>query len=251
MLLLSAFHQFVEEVRQALAEWDMGCPFGHCTKLVETCPVDLTGHPIVCYNSFLCTSTLRILRAASTHHTVLRMFLRHVISALSAHRSVCDIDNALQNGNHQSLITITHVESLLSCNVEQNYQKLKSTDLSLRRPSLETELAIAHAALIAGYEKEIYDFPENVCICCERLHQRKSVSIVSVSDDFNSDVWRDLKAHVLKYPPIVSGSVLYMCHYFKTTVLYLYIHYTSVAGARNASIIVCKGACYHGNLDVT
>ena len=32
---------------------------------------------------------------------------------------------------------------------------------SLRRPTLETELAITHAALIAGYEKEIYDFPEH------------------------------------------------------------------------------------------
>ena len=44
------------------------------------------------------------------------------------------------------------------------------------------------------------------------------MSVVSLSDDFNSDVWRDLKAHVLKYPPIVSGSVLYMCHYCKTRV---------------------------------
>ena len=111
----------------------MGCPFGHYTKLVGTCPVDLRGHPIVCYSSDLCTSTLRILRAASTHYPILRKFLSHVISALSAHKSVCDIDNALQNGNHQSLIIITHFESLLSCNVDQNYQKLKSTDLSLKR----------------------------------------------------------------------------------------------------------------------
>ena len=57
----------VEKVRQALAECDMGCPFGHYSKFVGSSPVDLRGHPIVCYNGELCTSVLRILRAASTH----------------------------------------------------------------------------------------------------------------------------------------------------------------------------------------
>ena len=210
----------VEKVRQALAECDMGCPFGHYSKLVGSSPVGLRGHPIVCYNGELCTSVLRILRAASTHFPVLRKFLAHVTTALSAHRSVCDIDNALKNGNHRSLIKITGVKSLLSCDVEEKYQKLTPVDCSdsLRRPTLETELAIAHAALIAGYEKEIYDFPEHACICCERLHQRKSVSVVSLSDDFKSQIWCDLKAHVLKFPPVVSGHVLYMCHYCKTRV---------------------------------
>ena len=68
--------------------------------------------------------------------------------------------------------------------------------------------------MIAGFEKVIYDFPENVCICCERRNQRKSVSVVSLSNDFKSEIWC---AHVLKYPT-VSGQVLYMCHYCKTRV---------------------------------
>ena len=33
------------------------------------------------------------------------------------------------------------------------------------------DLTIAHAALIAAFEKEIYDFPEHACCSCERLHQ--------------------------------------------------------------------------------
>jgi hypothetical protein len=215
----TAFEQPVEKVRQALAECDMGCPYSRYTKLVDTAPVDLRGHPIVCYSGECCTSTLRILRAASTHFPVLRRFLAHVTSALSAHRIVRDIDNALKNGNHQRLLQITQVESLLSCNVEQNYQKLIPVQCSaLRRPNLEMELAIAHAALIAGFEKEIDDFPEHACICCERLHQRKSVSVVSLSDDFNSEIWHQLKAHILKYPPTVSGKVLYMCYYCKRRV---------------------------------
>ena len=71
--------------------------FGHYSKLVgSSSPVDLRGHPIVCYNGELCTSVLRILRAAFTHFPVLRKFLAHVITALSAHMSVCNIDNALK-----------------------------------------------------------------------------------------------------------------------------------------------------------
>ena len=42
----------VEKVGQALAECDMGCPF---SKLVGSSPIDLRGHPIVCYNGELCT----------------------------------------------------------------------------------------------------------------------------------------------------------------------------------------------------
>ena len=59
-------------VRHVLAECDMGCLYGHYTKLVGSLPVDLRGHPIVCYSGEYCTSNLRILRAASTHFPVLR-----------------------------------------------------------------------------------------------------------------------------------------------------------------------------------
>ena len=45
------------------------------------------------------------------------------------------------------------------------------------------DLAIAHAALIAAFEKKTNDFPEHACCCCcEHLHQRKS----RLSDDFNN-----------------------------------------------------------------
>ena len=39
----------MEEVRQATAKCDLGCPNGHYTKVVDLLPVDLRGHPIVCY----------------------------------------------------------------------------------------------------------------------------------------------------------------------------------------------------------
>ena len=85
----------------------------------------------------------------------MRTFLAYVTDALSSHRALCDIDNALKSGNHNSLVKITGVKSLLSCDVEKKYQQLESSDLPLRRSTLETELTVAHAALIAGFEKEI------------------------------------------------------------------------------------------------
>ena len=214
----AAFEGSIEEARQALAECDCGCHFGHYAKLGQDCVIDLKGHPIVCYTGDSCTSAPMILRAASTHFAVLRRFLANVTDALIAHRAICDIDNALKSGDYKRLVKMTGVKSLLSFDVDEKYEDLKSSDLPLRRPTLETELCIVHAALIGGYEKKIYDFPEHTCICCERLHQRISVSVVSLSDDFECNVWNELKAHVLKYQPIVVGQVLYMCHYCKTRV---------------------------------
>ena len=89
----------------------------------------------------VCTRPPPFLWRPGDEATVLRKFLAHVTTTLSAHRSVCDIDNALKNGNHRSLIKITGVKSLLSCDVEEKYQKLTPVDCldSLRKPTLETE----------------------------------------------------------------------------------------------------------------
>ena len=65
------------------------------------------------------------------------------------------------------------------------------------------DLAIALAALISAFEKEIDDFPEHACCCCERLHRRKSVSVV------NSDVWSELKLYIQSNTPDVATKVLY------------------------------------------
>ena len=80
---------------------------------------------------------------------------------------------------------------------------------------MEVHLTLTHAALIARLDKEIDDFPEHACCCCERLHQRKSVSVVKLSDDFNSDVWAELKCHIMKSNPDAGNQVLYMCNYCK------------------------------------
>ena len=178
----------------------------------------------MCYTGDSCTSTLRILRAASTHFPVLRKFLVHVTTALTCHKIVCSIDNALQCGNYKKLMQITDVkkvETLLGNNIAERYQQLNVDDCPhslFKSPTLEMDLAIAHAALIAAFEKEINDFPEHAC-CCERLHQRKSVSVVRLSDDLsNSDVWSELKLYIQSNTPDVDTKVLYMCSYCKALI---------------------------------
>ena len=215
----------VEEAREALAKCDLGCPFVHSTKLVGSTPVALKGHPIVCYTGDSCTSTLRILRAASTHFPVLRKFLVHVTTALSCHKIVSSIDSTLQCGNYKKLMHITDVkkeELLLGNNIAERFQQLNVDDCPhslFKSPTLEMDLAIAHAALIAAFEKEINDFPEHACCCCERLHQRKSVSVVRLSDDLNnSDVWSELKLYIQSNTPDVDTKVLYMCSYCKALI---------------------------------
>ena len=103
----------------------------------------------MCYTGDSCTSTLR---AAPTHFPVLRKFLLHVTTALSCHKIVCSIDNALQCGNYKKLMQIADVkliELLLGNNIAERYQQLNVDDClhSLyKSPTLEMDLAIAHAA---------------------------------------------------------------------------------------------------------
>ena len=109
MCLKSAFELSIEELRTALTVCDYGCPYGHYSKLVKSCPVDRIGHPIVCYCGSLCTSQLRILRAASTHFPVLRQLLCEVHSAIASHKFVLEIDEALSAGDYHKLMEIANI----------------------------------------------------------------------------------------------------------------------------------------------
>ena len=102
LCLKSAFELSIEELRTALAVCDY-------SKLVKSCPVDRIGHPIVCYCGSLCTSQLRILRAASTHFPVLRQLLREVHSAIASHKFVLEIDEALSAGDYHKLMEIANI----------------------------------------------------------------------------------------------------------------------------------------------
>ena len=53
----------LEDIRHVLASCDEECLNGHYTKLINSAPVDLKGHSIVCCNDGGCESKVRILRS--------------------------------------------------------------------------------------------------------------------------------------------------------------------------------------------
>ena len=53
------------------------------------------------------------------------------------------------------------------------------------------------------------------CCSCERLLQRKSVTVVKLSDNLGNVVWLRLKSYILEQTPDPQGCVLYMCNYCK------------------------------------
>ena len=222
LTLKEAFNGEIEEVRHALDTCDEGCPNGHYTKVIGLCPVALKGHPLVCCDvGGGCQSKLRILRAASTHFPLLINFLHDVHSAISSHTCVFEIDKALCTGNFRKFMEITHMTKfaqLLSNDLESCYQQCTDfacDDSALSHPNLELHLEITHAALISELEKEIEDFPDHACCSCACLQQRKSVSIVKLSDDLKSDVWVRLKSFMLDKNPQASNQPLYLCRYCK------------------------------------
>ena len=73
----------------------------------------------------------------------------------------------------------------------------------LVKPGVENQLLVTHAKLIAQLEKEIDDYPEHVCISCQCLYQRKSVTKVKLSDNLSSNVWPRLKYYVLGQIPML------------------------------------------------
>ena len=129
---------------------------------IQNVVVELRGHPLVCSNDGGCHSKLRILRSAATHFPVMSTFLRLVCCALESHKFIQNHDEALCTGDFQSLMEITNLndfETLFNNELENSYEQC-------------TEAA-----------NSVLDYPEHVCISCQCLYQRKSVTKVKSSDN--------------------------------------------------------------------
>ena len=228
LALKEDFQKPMNDILNTFHTCDDGCPNQHYTKLVskdDTCSfIDLKGHPLVCYdNETQCHSKLRILRAVSTHYPVLRNFLHGLYSGMKHHMYIATIDNALSAGDFHSLMEITNLEfhNLFSTNVEEKYEQHTETVAAgsmFRDPNLESHLMTTYAKLMIDLDKEIDDYPEHVCCSCERLHQRKSVTLVSLSDNLGSEVWPRLKNFITQNYPAATDQELFMCNYCKALV---------------------------------
>ena len=112
--LKDSFDKPMIELRHDLDMCDSGCPNQHYTRVetrrFEHYSVERQGHPLICSIDTGCSSKLRILRAASAHFPVLRALQRNLYSALSSHRCIASLDEALSAGDFQALLAITKTD---------------------------------------------------------------------------------------------------------------------------------------------
>ena len=107
----------------------------------------------------------------------------------------------------------------MNFNVESTHEQCTDVvpvDSKLGRP--ESELLEDNILLIAQLQKEIDDYPHHACCSCERLHQRKAVTRVELSQNLGGEVWLRLKSYIVEQNPTASEQVLYMCRYCKSLI---------------------------------
>ena len=91
----------------------------------------------------------------------------------------------------------------------------KDDESGLRSHNLESWLQIRYAPVMHDLQKEIDDYPVYACCSCECLHQRKSVTPVTLGDNLGDVVWPELKSFILAHSPATEDDVLFMCNYCK------------------------------------
>ena len=205
--LKNAFTLPMHELRQALQSCD-DCPNER----------QMMGHSLACHQTgSMCNSELRILRAASAHHKVLRTFMRRVYHAKASHESLAGIDRALGEGDFKHLLYATgkSIADLLTTNDFVGEEGSSINNSFFRVLNLETTLQLHHALVISQVEKEWNDDAENVCCSCQCLFQRKSVTKVNFSKHFDSDIGSELIDYILKHTPPGEDETLHMCSYCK------------------------------------
>ena len=178
----------------------------------------MMGHSLACHQTgSMCNSELRILRAASAHHKVLRTFMRRVYCAKASHKSLAGIDRALGEGNFKHLLSATGKSfgELLTTNDFVDEEGSSINNSFYRVLNLETNLQLQHALVISQLEKEWNDDAENVCCSCQCLFRRKSVTKVNFSKRFDSDIGSELVDYILKHTLPGEDETLYMCSYCK------------------------------------
>ena len=210
------------KLRKALESIDKGCQHGHYidrsfiqklnNKVNEQEQVqDLLGHLLPCAIG-LCKSLLRSFRAAATHYPLLRRFLVLLYSARNHHRKIYAIDEALHAVDFDRLMRVTGISDFEEL-CQSEYESCQET-LAAGLPCLEPLLQVKHATLITTLEKEVNDDPEYACCCCERLHQQKNVtSMKNSASKFVTDIWKQLKQHILEHDSEIEVDSLYVCQY--------------------------------------
>ena len=222
----SGFNAEIKEVRKLLDKCDKNCPYTHYHKLVDIADEDpdckinsmqRKGHSSLCVTDDECNSQLRILRAASTHFSVLRSFLRALYKAIASHKHVADLDALLHQGHFASLMKACAIDSYdtLFSNDMLCTESVSDGDSPLKKSNLEYKLQITHAKLMVLYDKTVHDYHTHPCCSCNMLFQKKCVSVVKLDDVLGGKVWPVLKQHILSEDGSAANKFFFMCHYCK------------------------------------
>ena len=200
--LKRAFEKPFAEVREQLQNIDIGCPHVHylkprgmdedlaCTKITKA------GHPLPCASG-MCSSKLRILRAASVHYPALCKLLHGVYMARKHHSTVAEIDNALCTNDYKTLCTmmcIEECEDLIGETLKSENADGPPEFSTEGLINIESDVQVKYASVFEQYKEKLDEDYEYPCSSCERLHKKTYVTIYTKK--FDSAKWRQLKQYL-------------------------------------------------------
>ena len=171
------------------------------------------GHPLQC-STGNCESTLRLLRQAAVHHSVIRNLLGSIYTAHASSKFIDKIDTGFSSGCIESVKEAIKCDNLIDLLIESvpdnEYSEVPST------PSCdevnEAALQVKYADTVCEYEKKLQDDPEFACCSCEHLLMRKNLTMFKYHNGtFNSEIWHDLKDYLIQNDPSVAEKPLYVC----------------------------------------
>ena len=162
----------------------------------------------MCHLDAKCKSKVRMLRAASTHHEKLRELQSAFSYVRKSHVMIDGIDRALCSGDYTALLV------LLGMNFEGLFYTADN-DTDEHEQVSDLRIMLDNSMVIESLCKEVEDDPDKVCCCCEQLHQRKSVTKVSLSHDLGQVIWPRLKAFIEQQRSESVDTQLFMCNYCK------------------------------------
>ena len=126
------------------------------------------------------------------HYAVLRRMLKQLYQARHNNQNITAIDKVLPTGNYKELMKLLHFDKFEKVfkmkdvdddNDCADTNQVKCSDVS------EEQLLLKNEKVIKEHNKQLEDDPGQVCCSCQQLHQRKSVTQVTLLDDIGNVVW--------------------------------------------------------------
>ena len=220
--LKHAFEKPFAEVREQLQNIDIGCPHVHHLKPREmdeslACTeITKAGHPLPCASG-MCSSKLRVLRAASVHYPALRKLLHAVYMARRHHSIVADIDSAMCTYDYKTLCKLMGIEecedligeSFESENVDR-HPEFSSEGLV----NVENDIQVKYAQVFEQYKEKLDEDFEYPCSSCEKLHKKSYVTKYTAdTEKFDSDTWEQLKQYLADRDEDFDNKIYYVCQH--------------------------------------